>query len=177
MGVSNLNFTFEYITTITWTDIVVAIAATLTLLILCCAFFLARREISCIDKTREAEILTDLSKQWNEEQLTESRKVARNYYKDSAKLKIAIQKARDENEQEYYSLVRILDFFEALGVLVNSTCLNKQLTKDLFGTAIVYYHDLYQPSIKYLRDIHGDENIYKWFDYLVKEIAELNKES
>ncbi len=169
-----MNGTSECITIITWTDIVIAVSSALTLIVLICAFYIAKREIKCIDKTREAEILTELSKRWNEEQLTESRKTARNY-KGSAELKDALETARKKNIKEYYRLVRIPDFFEALGVLVNSSCLDKQLTIDLFGSAIEHYYELYKPSIEYLRDFHNDKNIYKWFDNLVTDINKLKR--
>lgn len=158
---------------VTWPDIVTAVAAALAFFILLAAVIIAKREIGCIDRTREAELLVDLSRRWNEEQLTKSRKAARNY-KSGAELKEAVQKLRENNDEEYYDLVRLPDFFEALGVLVNSSCLSKQLTKDLFGTVIKYYYSLYGPTIQYLREIHDDKNIYIWFDDLVDKLNKLN---
>ena len=107
---------------------------------------------------------------------TESRKAARNY-KSNAELKGAIQKLRENNDDEYYALVRLPDFFEALGVLVNSGCLSRQLTRDLFGTAIKHYHNLYVPTMQYLREMHDDKNIYNWFDDLIEKLNKLNNES
>jgi hypothetical protein len=156
----------EEVITIAWTDVVTAIAAALTALILLVAAFYARNQIKCVERTREAQLLADLSRRWNEEQLTDARKTVRNY-KDADKLKDAVQKLGDKNDKEVYILVRLPDFFEALGVLVNTSCLSKQLTRDLFGTAIGYYHELYGPSIQYLREKYKDNNIYKWFDDLV----------
>lgn len=156
-----------------WTDIVIAVAAALTVVILLAAAVFAWCEVHCIERTREAQLLADLSRRWNGEQLTEARKAARNY-KNSAELKEAVQKARENNDKEYYYLVRLPDFFEALGVLVKSGCLSKRLTKDLFGTVLKYYYELYGPTIQYLREIHDDENIYTWFDDLVKSINTTN---
>ncbi len=158
---------------VTWPDIVIAGAAALTFFILLAAVIIAKREINCIDRTREAELLVDLSRRWNEEQLTESRKAARNY-KSGTELKEAIQKLRGNNDKEYYELVRLPDFFEALGVLVSNSCLSKQLTKDLFGTVIKYYYPLYGPTIQYLREIHDDKNIYLWFDDLVEKLNKIS---
>ena len=154
---------------ITWPDVVTAIAAALSFFILLAAAIIAKREINCIDRTREAELLVDLSRRWNEEQLTESRKAARKY-KSDAELRDAIQRLRENNDKEYYDLVRLPDFFEALGVLVNSSCLSKQLTKDLFGTVTKYYYKLYGPTIEYLREVHNDKNIYIWFDDLADRL-------
>jgi hypothetical protein len=158
---------------ITWPDIVTAVAAALSFFVLLAALLVAKREITCIDRTREAELLAELSRRWNEEQLTASRKAALNY-KSGAELKKAVQKLRESKDKEYYDLVRLPDFFEALGVLVSSSCLSKQLTKDLFGTAIKHYYDLYGPTIQYLCKIHGDKNVYIWFDKLVNELSRLN---
>ena len=152
-----------------WTDIVVAIAAGATFFLVLVAIIFAWREVNCIDRAREAELLADLSRRWNEEQLTDSRKVARNY-KNGTELKEALQKLRENNEKEYYDLVRLPDFFEALGVLVNSGCLSKKLTIDLFGTVIKYYYNLYGPAIQYLREIHDDKNIYTLFDDLMQKL-------
>ena len=159
--------------TITWPDIVTAVAAALTFVIVLAAVIIAKREINCMDRTREAQLLADLSRRWNEEQLTESRKAARNY-KNSTELKEAVLKLRQNNDQEYYNLIRLPDFFEALGVLVNSGCLSRELTKDLFGTAIKHYYNLYSQTLQYLREIHDDKNIYTWFDDLAKELTILN---
>ena len=130
-----------------WTDIVVAVVSSLTFLVLLGAIILAWREVNCIDRTREAELLADLSRRWNEKQLTESRRIARNY-KNSTELKEALQKLRENNDEEYYALVRLPDFFEALGVLVSSGCLSKKNVIDLFGTVIKHYYNLYDgPAI------------------------------
>ncbi len=154
---------------VTWPDVVIAITAALTFIILLVAAIIAKRELNCIDRTREAELLTELSRRWNEEQLTESRKAARKY-KSGAELKEAVQIARGNNDEEYYKLVRLPDFFEALGVLVNRSCLSKELTKDLFGTVVKHYYEIYGPTIWYLREIHNDKNIYTWFDDLAEKL-------
>ena len=87
--------------TITWTDIVTAVAASLTFCVFLATIIIAKREIKCIDRTREAELLTELSRRWNEEQLTESRKAARSY-KSSAELKDAVQKLRENNDKKRF---------------------------------------------------------------------------
>ena len=87
--------------TIAWTDIVTAVAAGLTVLILLAAAFYARNQIKCTERTREAQLLTDLSRRWNEEQLTEARKAARNY-KSADELKDAVQKLGGKNDKEAY---------------------------------------------------------------------------
>jgi hypothetical protein len=157
--------------TIAWTDIVTAVAAGLTVLILLAAAIYARNQIKCVERTREAQLLTDLSERWNGEQLTESRRAVWNY-KNADELKDAVQRLGEKNDEEAYILIRLPDFFEALGVLVNTSCLSKQLTKDLFGTAIGYYHKRYEPAMQYLRKKYEDENIYKWFDDLAEKLNE-----
>jgi len=158
-----------------WTDIVIAVAAAFTVAILLAAAFLVWHEVRCIERAREAQLLTDLSRRWNEEELTKSRKAARNY-KNGVELQKALQKLRENNEQEYYDLVRLPDFFEALGVLVNSGCLSKQLTKDLFGTVIKHFYHLYGPAIQYLREIYDDKNIYALFDDLAQKLNIISTE-
>ena len=160
---------------ITWPGLVTAIATALTFFILLAAVIIAKRQIKCTEREREAELLTDLSRRWNEKELTESRKAARNY-KNGVDLREALQKLRENNDQEYYDLVRLPDFFEALGVLVNSDCLSKQLTKDLFGTPIKHFYHLYGPAIQYLRKIYDDKNIYTLFDDLAQKLNIISTE-
>ena len=148
-----------------WTDIVIAIAAGLTVVILLSAALYARHEIKCIERTREAQLLTDLSRRWDEEQLQEARKAA-NEYDDGNKLRNALQDFQANNDPNFYKLMMIPDFFEELGLLVNSTCLNLQLANDLFGTAINHHYVRYEPSIKYLRDKYKDDNLFKFFSQL-----------
>ena len=158
-----------------WTDIVIAVAAAFTVAILIAAAIFAWHEVRCIERAREAQLLTDLSRRWNEDELTKSRKAARNY-KNGVELQQALQKMRENNDQQYYDLVRLPDFFEALGVLVNSGCLSKQLTKDLFGTVIEYYYHLYHPTMQYLREVHDDKNIYILLDHLAQELNIISAE-
>jgi hypothetical protein len=154
---------------IAWTDVVTAVAAGVTVLILLAAAFYARNQIKCNERTRQAQLLADLSRRWDEDRLTEARKAAFSY-KSADELKDAVQKLGKKNDKNFHILVRLPDFFEALGILVNSSCLDKQLTQDLFGTAIGYYHEFYGPTIRYLREINEDEDVYKWFDDLAEKL-------
>jgi len=158
----------EQIEAVTWTDIVTAIAAAFTFGVLLFAAFYARHQLHSMERTREAQLLEDLSRRWDEELLRESRQAVEEY-KDGTKLKQALKELKDNNDKQYYVLLRLPDFFEELGLLVNYECLSPQLTKDMFGTAIEYHYTRYKPTIKFLRGKYKDETIYKFFEDLANK--------
>ena len=151
-----------------WPDIVTAVAAALSFFILLAAAIIAKREINCMDRTREAELLEDLSRRWDEELLRESRQAAEKY-ENGTKLKEAVKELSEKNDKQYYVLLRLPDFFEELGLLVNYQCLFPQLAKDMFGTAIKYHYARYEPTVKLLRETYKDQTIYKFFEDLTKK--------
>ncbi len=153
-----------------WTDIVIAVAAAFTVAILLAAAFLAWHEVRCIERAREAQLLTDLSRRWDEELLRESRETAEKYT-NGRQLRQALGNLKKNNDKEYYILLRLPSFFEDLGLLVSSQCFSRQLANDLFGTAIKYHYNRYELAIKYLRKKYKDENIYKFFTDLATDVS------
>ena len=158
----------EQMEAVTWTDIVIAIAAAFTFGVLLFAAFYARHQLQSMERTRETQLLEDLSRRWDEELLRESRQVAEKY-EDGTKLKEAVKELSEKNDKQYYVLLRLPDFFEELGLLVNYECLSPQLAKDMFGTAIQYHYTRYKPTIEFLREKYKDETIYKFFKDLANK--------
>lgn len=156
--------------TIAWTDIVIAVAAGLTAVILLAAALYARNEIKCIERAREAQLLTDLSRRWSEELLRESREAAEKY-KNGSQLRQALRNLKKNNDKEYYILLRLPDFFEDLGLLVSSECFSRKLANELFGTAIKYHYNRYELAIKYLRKKYKDKTIYEFFEDLATNVS------
>jgi len=153
---------------ITWTDVVIAVAAALTFVVLLAAAICAWFELRHRERDREAQLLADLSRRWDEESLTEPRQLVEEY-KERNKLKQAMVNFRDKNDKEAYVLLRLPDFFEELGLLVRNKCLSLQLAKDMFGTAIKYHYNRYEPIIKLLRKKYKDETIYEFFEGLAQK--------
>jgi hypothetical protein len=164
-----MSFT-EQVDLIPWTDEATAIAAICTAIILFLALGFAWHEVRCIEKARKAQLLTGLSKWWNEELLRESRQAAEKY-KNGIQLQKALENFKKTNDKEYYVLLRLPDFFEDLGLLVNSECFSKQLATDLFGTAMKYHYERYKPAIEYLRTEFNDKTIYKFFEDLATNVS------
>lgn len=153
---------------ILWPDIVTAIAAVLTIGVLLAAAVCAWLELHHIERAREAHILADLSRRWDEELLREPRQAVEKY-KDGTKLEQAVKEFKENNDEQFYMLLRLPDFFEELGLLVEYDCLNLQLAKDMFGTAIKYHYTGYKPTIEFLRSEYKDKTIYKFFEDLAKK--------
>jgi len=161
----------EQIEGVTWTDIVTAIAAVLAFGVLIFAALYARHQLHSMEKTREAQLLADLSRRWDEELLTESRQAV-GKYKNGSELSQSLEELRNRSDEQYYVILRLPDFFEDLGLLVNKKCLSLQLAKDMFGTAVKYHYNLYKDTIENMRKIYKDQTIYKFFEDLAEEIKD-----
>ncbi len=158
----------EQIDAVTWTDIVTAIAALFTFGVLTFAAFYARHQLHSLERTREAQLLSDLSRRWDEELLGESRQAVEKY-KDGTKLKQALKELKENNNKQYYVLLRLPDFYEDLGLLVTNKCLSPQLAKDMFGTVIKYHYARYKSTIQFMRGKYKDKTIYKFFEDLANK--------
>ena len=154
---------------IPWTDIASAAAAIFTALILVVAAICAGLEVRHIKSAREAQLLSDLSRRWSEELLQESREAAEKY-KDGNQLRQAVENLKEKADKESYILLRLPDFFEDLGLLVSRGCFSTKVAHDLFGTAIKYHYNRYEPVIRYLREKHKDKTIYQFFADLATNV-------
>jgi len=156
-----------------WTDIVIAVAASLTVAILLVAAVFALYQLHSMESARKAQLLTDLSRRWDEEPLLESRRALKTYKdKDGRELWRALKYLEKKNHEQYYVLLIVANFYEDLAVLIKEKCLGLELVKNILGGAIRHYYDLYEVSIRELRKEYQDRSIYENFEDLAKKVSD-----
>ena len=157
------------IQTITCMDIVTAIAAALTAGVLIFAAIYARRQLHSMERAREAQLLVDLSRRWDEEPLVQSRRAVETY-KDTSELWQALKNLKKKNHEQYYVLLKVANFYEDLALLINEKCLTAELVKNMLGDAIKHYYELYEVTIKEMREKYKSSRIYENFEDLAKKV-------
>jgi len=132
------------------------IAMIITPILIGGGFYFAYREWQAMRATRMAQVILNLSSQWDGEELKESRqKVKRN----ANRLKQAIEEAQKNNSEDMFDLVQVGNFFDTLGVLVTEGFLTCRIAYDLFGAPEASYYNMYKPI---LDDPKYKDN-YKYF--------------
>jgi hypothetical protein len=114
-------------------------------------------------KRRHTGFLLDLMQTWRSDSFVEARRIVNQYAENLGE---AIEKYDKENEPEYYTLIKVANFFEDLGTLVRRGELTKQEIRDYFSESIEHYYHLYSKYIeRHRQDIL---NLYKGFENLAK---------
>ncbi len=125
-------------------DVVKDIALIITPIVIGVGFFFAHRQLVSNRNTRMAEIVLSITSRWDSTEMHESRCKLNQL---GGKLGEAINKADSENTEDFYPLLRVADFFDALGLLVMEGFLSREMAFDLFGAAEEHYYNLYRPTI------------------------------
>jgi len=116
-------------------------------------------------RARESEILMRITQRWDSEELIKARQfVAR--HKDN--LREAIEEYQKQNQEEYFLLTKVANYFEDIGSLVHRGYLRKNLMMDLLGDSANYYYNLYESYIETTRQ-KGDPDLYERFEQLAKK--------
>jgi len=89
----------------------------------------------------------DLYKTWEDEPLLESRKLI-NPIKTSQELKEKIEEYDIKEMEEYFTAIRICNYFEHIGHLVITKYLKVEDIEDIFGGSIIRYSELFDDYIK-----------------------------
>jgi hypothetical protein len=112
-------------------------------------------------------------KYWDSPEMAEAR---RKVNESGSKLKQDYEVA-DKNYQieAYGSLIRVINFFDMLGVLVANGYLDLDLAYDMYGKAEKTYHRLYEPLIS-AREYEGYVPYFmELHNLLIKEEARRSK--
>jgi hypothetical protein len=109
---------------------------------------------------RMAQIMLTITERWDSKDMEDSRCRVN---KAGKNLKEEIKKADTESLPELWSLVRVGNFFDSLGVMVVEGLLSCKIGYKLFGSAEEYYYELYKPVLqqekyadylKYFSELH-----------------------
>ena len=115
--------------------------------IIASGFYFAWKQFDAIRKARMAEIILSLTGRWDSKALEDSR-TAINVIGKGDDLKEEIKQAHKQNKPELYPLVRVGNFFDTMGELINRGYLDKDMAYDIFGKAAIHYANLYSGILK-----------------------------
>lgn len=104
-------------------------------------------------KARRSELIATLGQMWDSKLLMETRQLA-NELGDANKLKETINQGNKANSEEFFVLMRIPNFFDSVGAMVEHGDLPKKLAKELFGKPAGRYWDLYGNALSG-KDLEG----------------------
>lgn len=150
-------------------DIIVSAAIIATPIIIAIGFYFAYGQWQATRKARMAQVVISLMSVWDSPEMAESR---RKVNESGSNLKKDYESADKANQIEAYgSFIRVVNFFDGLGVLVTEGFLETAIAYDLFGKAEKTYYRLYEPMIT-MREYEGYVPYFvKLHDLFVKEEA------
>jgi hypothetical protein len=119
-------------------------------------------------KTRHAQLLADLSRRWQEPTLEESRALAVLY---GNRLREQLEAHLTARDPESDILLRSLDFYEDLAVLVKHRALSFRMVRDSLGALICEEWEAWAEAVHFLRTRHRDDQIYENFQRLAERMA------
>lgn len=113
-------------------------------------------------RATESDILMRIAEIWDSEDFIKARQLVG---KHEDNLQEVIQKYEKENQEEYFLITKVANYFENVGVLIDRGYLPRDLVMDLFGDSAGYYYELYQNYITVSRQ-RGDTDLYEHFERL-----------
>lgn len=126
-------------------SIIADIALIVTPIVIAVGFYFAYKQWASTRNARMAELVVLITCYWNSQEMAESRRAVNEC---GSNLKKAWEDADKTNEiSSYGSLIRVANFFDALGVQVGEGFLDIVIAYDLFGKAEKTYYRLYDPLI------------------------------
>jgi len=154
-----------------WIAIATAVYAFCTLLtfaVLLAAALGALRQLSLADEERRLGILLQLSSRWDSELLRKGRRLAN---RAGDNLKEAIEKYEAKDDEKYYLISAVANFFEDVGIItVKRKLWSTEEARDRFGPSIKHYYKLFSDYIEEAQKI--DRSILENFSKLAVEIEE-----
>ncbi|MCH7811059.1 MAG: hypothetical protein IH958_00320 [Chloroflexi bacterium] len=152
-----------------WTEIVTVAFVMASFVLLVAAGIFAGLQVGETRRTREAQLMMELTNRWDNDDLLEARRLAALYESNPESLTKVMQTDREER----YQLERVPNFFEDLGVLVSEKSLAPRLVAKLMAGSVERYWALYSPYIVEQQDERKSE--YRWFRDLQEKVAEAAK--
>lgn len=163
-----------------WVAIGTAVYAGATvgiLVVLALAAWYARGQVNALreslrhaEAARHAQILTDLSRRWDESPVIDCRKALLQFRGNGHALRDKLMALRNHWKPEYFDLIVVANFFEDLGVLVGEGILPIKVVKESLGSAAKVQYTLHKPFIKRLQEKAQDTTIYGSFEELIRRL-------
>jgi hypothetical protein len=148
-----------------------ALAAIATAVFVGLAFFAARGQLNLAKRARDdaerdrhAQLTTELSRRWDEDELLRAREAEAAY--DSVSLKAAMDEFYSENDSRYYLLLRVPNYFEDVGVMVTQGTIPLKVVEESLGSLITHHWQFWRLWIEDLRKTEGDPTNFRNFERL-----------
>ena len=154
-------------------DILTNIAIILTPIVIGLGFFFAHRQLLSGQNARMAGIILSVTERWDSPAISESRMRINKLGNDLTR---TIKEADDTASEELAVLVRVANFYDALGLLVMEGFLNRSMAYDYFGVSEEYYYGLYSDTINDPKFSSYLECFKRLHETFKKEAASRSKE-
>lgn len=124
---------------------------------------LAAWELDSMRKSRESQLLVYLSEIWESAEYTKARRAVVDHENILAQ---RMKEYEKKNSEEHFLLVKVSNYFEDVGILVDKRYLSRKIIMELMGTSVKYYYKLYKDYIIQLRNEGKEPDFYKYFERL-----------
>jgi hypothetical protein len=154
----------------TWTYVASAIATC----VLALAALVALVQIGQARRARVIQVMTDLSRRWDEKDMIEARvKVDA----QGENLRSHIEGLFPGKGFEYYELLREPGLIEDLAVLWRRNAIDLATIDESMGVIIPERWDIWKNTTHLLRDMRKDIRVYEGFEGLAKALADRHPET
>ena len=152
---------------LTWNMVLAISTGVMAIAIVVMATF-AVIQLHHIENARCSNLLMQLHQTWDSDEYIQSRKMINQYSsaptleEGSQKLKKVMISFEDKDAQEYFTMLRIANFFENLGFLGWKKYLKRKDALDLFGDTAENYWNLFSALVKYDKYERSDPQPNAW---------------
>lgn len=153
-----------------WAEVVAAISSAVVAVTAVIALFLAPQQIRELRRNRRAQVLPALRSQWDSVAMTEARQLVGSF--DTREdLNLAVRTAERAGSEELYILMRVPNFWEDLGTLVDVGAADYDTVRRIYGIDIGSDWEHWAPVIAFLRETRGQPSMYEAFEGLATRVA------
>jgi hypothetical protein len=138
--------------------------------------WVAWRSLGDSEKTRHAQLITELSKRWGSKEIASARQLANEYGADNlAELATKLfgpnapRPVDPKNRADWISIVKFPDFLEAIGVVTLDKALPARMVFQMWGPVIIAADEQWRPSLAVLRE-HDSPTTHRYFSWLATEM-------
>jgi hypothetical protein len=156
--------------------LVAAAAAVVTMLILLVTAIFVGRQVGDARRTRHGQLITDLSRRWDEPQIVQSQKIFSEYSAEGLVTLVnkvfgkGTDEATDKELDDFVVLGRFPNLIETVGVLHADGAIDISVINRMWGLVIPDSWDAWKPAVWRMREIADNDAIYTNFQDLSARI-------
>ncbi len=98
---------------------------------------LAAKQVEEAEKVRTVSLAVEMARRWDDDAIVKARREMKPL--DAAAFRRAYEPARDKNTEQYFEWLKLANYFEDFGALVEMNCLDLDLVDRTIGNAVVFY--------------------------------------